>query len=163
MSHVRWMIRRDFPEVMDIEKHCFEFPWQESDFIRCLRQRNCIGMVSEGEDELIEGFMIYEMHPNMIHVLNFAVHTNFRRKGVGVQMVQKLKGKLTQQRRNRIALEVRETNLQAQQFFRSQGFSATGIARNHYDDSTDDAYTFEHRIESPALLEPNNRISGVMQ
>ena len=45
--HIRWMIRRDMPEVLDIENQAFEFPWTEEDFIRCLRQRNCIGMVAE--------------------------------------------------------------------------------------------------------------------
>ena len=42
-THIRWMIRRDMPEVLAIEAASFEFPWLEDDFIRCLRQRNCIG------------------------------------------------------------------------------------------------------------------------
>ena len=45
--HIRWMIRRDMPEVLQIERTSFEYPWSEEDFIRCLRQRNCIGMVAE--------------------------------------------------------------------------------------------------------------------
>ncbi|MEM1305855.1 MAG: ribosomal-protein-alanine N-acetyltransferase RimI, partial [Planctomycetota bacterium] len=45
--HIRWMIRRDMQEVLGIEQESFEFPWLEEDFIRCLRQRNCIGMVAE--------------------------------------------------------------------------------------------------------------------
>ncbi|MDR2763385.1 MAG: ribosomal-protein-alanine N-acetyltransferase RimI, partial [Planctomycetaceae bacterium] len=56
--YVRWMVRRDFPEVMAIEKNCFEFPWQEEDFQVCLKQRNCIGMVAE-IDSRVAGFMIY--------------------------------------------------------------------------------------------------------
>ena len=43
--HIRWMIRRDMPGVLEIEKLSFEYPWTEEDFIRCLRRRNCIGMV----------------------------------------------------------------------------------------------------------------------
>ena len=35
--HIRWMIRRDMPEVLDVENDGFEFPWSEDDFIRCLR------------------------------------------------------------------------------------------------------------------------------
>ena len=58
--HIRWMIRRDMPEVLEIEQSSFEFPWTEEDFIRCLRQRNCIGMVAE-YDEKVVGFMIYEL------------------------------------------------------------------------------------------------------
>ena len=44
--HIRWMIRRDMVDVLDIESAAFEFPWSEEDFIRCLRQRNCIGMIA---------------------------------------------------------------------------------------------------------------------
>ena len=99
--HIRWMIRRDMMEVLEIEGRSFEFPWSEDDFIRCLRQRNCIGMVAE-HDERVAGFMIYELHRNRLHILNFAVAAEFRRKGVGQQMVEKLIGKLSAQRRNRI-------------------------------------------------------------
>jgi [ribosomal protein S18]-alanine N-acetyltransferase len=115
--HIRWMIRRDMPEVLAIENRSFEFPWSEDDFIRCLRQRNCIGMVAE-YDERVVGFMIYELHKNRLHILNFAVRPEFRRQGIGRSMIRKLVGKLSQQRRNRIMLEIRETNLDAQLFFR---------------------------------------------
>src|SRR5436305_3532888 len=107
------MIRRDMVEALGIEKESFEFPWSEDDFIRCLRQRNCIGMVAEMDDRVV-GFMIYELHKNRLHVLNFAVAARFRRRGIGSQMLRKLIGKLSQQRRSRIVLEVRETNLAAQ-------------------------------------------------
>ena len=98
--HIRWMIRRDMPEVLDIERASFEFPWFEEDFIRCLRQRNCIGMVAE-HGERVVGFMIYELHKTRLHILNFAVAADLRRRGVGRQMVEKLVGKLSSQRRTR--------------------------------------------------------------
>ena len=110
--HVRWMIRRDMPEVLAIERRSFEFPWVDEDFIRCLRQRNCIGMAAEHEDRVV-GFMIYELLKTRIHVLNFAVDRHYQRRGVGSQMLAKLVAKLSPQRRNRIVLEVRETNLAA--------------------------------------------------
>ena len=44
--HIRWMIRRDMAEVLEIERGAFEFPWFEEEFIRCLRQRNCIGVAA---------------------------------------------------------------------------------------------------------------------
>ncbi len=84
--HIRWMIRRDMTEVLGIEHDGFEFPWSEEDFLRCLRQRNCIGMVAEHDDRVV-GFMIYELHRTRLHVLNFAVAKQYRRRGVG-QLVQ---------------------------------------------------------------------------
>ena len=142
--HIRWMIRRDMPEVLAIENRSFEFPWSDEDFIRCLRQRNCIGMVAE-YDERVVGFMIYELHKNRLHVLNFAVRPEFRRRGVGNSMIRKLIGKLSDQRRNRILLEIRETNLDAQLFFRDCGFRAISVLRDFYEDSVEDAYLMQYR------------------
>ena len=142
--HIRWMIRRDMPEVLDIENRSFEFAWTEEDFIRCLRQRNCIGLVAE-HDERVVGFMIYELHKNRLHILNFAVHPEFRRRGVARGMVRKLIGKLSPQRRNRILLEIRETNLAAQLFFREAGFRAISVLREFYEDTPEDAYLMQYR------------------
>lgn len=150
--HIRWMIRRDMPEVLDIEQGSFEFPWHEDDFIRCLRQRNCIGMVAE-QNERVVGFMIYELHKTRLHVLNFAVASECRRMDVGKQMIQKLVSKLSSQRRTRISLEVRETNLGAQLFFKQAGFRATAVLRDFYDDSTEDAYVMQFYFdENPAAV-----------
>jgi ribosomal-protein-alanine N-acetyltransferase len=151
--HIRWMIRRDMPEVLDIENRCFEFAWSEEEFIRCLRQRNCIGMVAENEERVV-GFMVYELHKNRLHILNFAVSPGFQRCRVGTAMVNKLIGKLSPQRRNRILLEVRETNLSAQLFFRDAGFRAISVLRDFYEDSTEDAYLMQYRYRSiPAEIE----------
>ncbi len=157
--HIRWMIRRDMPEVLEIEKSSFEFPWSEEDFIRCLRQRNCIGMVAE-YDERVVGFMIYELHKNQLHVLNFSVRPDARRRGVGQQMINKLVGKLSQQRRNRVVLEIRETNLAAQLFFRNSDFMAVSVLRDYYDDTTEDAYVMQYRYKADVkALNEVNRIA----
>ena len=158
--HIRWMIRRDMPEVLAIEQESFEFPWLDEDFINCLRQRNCIGMVAEHEDRVV-GFMIYELHKTRIHVLNFAVAGGYRRRGVGSQMVAKLIGKLSVQRRSRAMLEVRETNLAAQLFFRAIGFRAVSVLRGYYEDTPEDAYVMQYRYrlsDAPVVL-PFNQIT----
>ena len=159
--HIRWMIRRDMPEVLAIEHAAFDYPWCEEEFLRVLRQRNCIGMVAE-HGERIVGFMIYELHRSRIQVLNFAAHQDFKRKGIGRQMVSKLVGKLSNQRRSRISILVRESNLAAQLFFRVQGFRATEVAREHFPDTGEDAYTMiyhmdETRLEDDRLM--TNRIA----
>ncbi len=140
--HIRWMIQRDMPEVLAIERASFEFPWFEEDFISCLRRRNCIGMVAE-HDEGVVGFMIYELHKTRLHILNFAVCESARQRGVGRQMAEKLISKLSSQRRTRISLEVRETNLPAQLFFKQVGFRATSVLRSYYEDSPEDAYVMQ--------------------
>ena len=157
--HIRWMIRRDMPEVLDIERESFEFPWFEEDFIRCLRQRNCIGMVAEHGEHVV-GFMIYELHKTRLHILNFAVAANLRHRSIGRQMAEKLVSKLSSQRRTLISLEVRETNLPAQMFFKGVGFRATNVLREYYEDSPEDAYVMQYHY-LPDELEatiPFNRL-----
>ena len=160
--HIRWMIRRDMPEVLQTEQASFEYAWTEEDFLRCLRQRNCIGMVAE-QGEKVVGFMIYELHKSKLHILNFAVQPSCRRAGIGSQMVTKLISKLSGHRRTRITLEVRETNLPAQQFFRAQGFRAVRVLRAYYEDSGEDAFLMQYRVnDDPAIdesEEPVNRIA----
>jgi ribosomal-protein-alanine N-acetyltransferase len=143
--HIRWMIRRDMPEVLQTEQLSFEFAWTEEDFLRCLRQRNCIGMVAE-QGEKVVGFMIYELHKAKLHILNFAVHPSWRRSGVGSQMVAKLISKLSSHRRTRITLEVRETNLVAQLFFQKQGFKGVRVLRSFYEDSGEDAFLMQYKF-----------------
>jgi ribosomal-protein-alanine N-acetyltransferase len=160
--HIRWMIRRDMPEVLQTEQESFEFSWTEEDFLRCLRQRNCIGMVAE-QGEKVVGFMIYELHKQKLHILNFAVHPTFRRFHIGAQMVGKLISKLSSHRRTRITLEVRETNLAAQLFFRTQGFRAVRVLRSYYEDSGEDAFLMQYRLADDNSDEFESTINRIAQ
>ena len=142
------------PAVLKIEGLSFRFAWSEDDFLRCMRQRNSIGMVAE-EDNKIVGFMIYEMHKNRLHIMNLAVHPDARRNGVGGALVEKLMGKLSHERRNWILLDVRETNLTAQMFFKSIGFKAVSVLRDFYEcgvgnDLSEDAYLMQYRLQGAA-------------
>jgi ribosomal-protein-alanine N-acetyltransferase len=143
--HIRWMIRRDMPRVMQIDDLCFEFPWTEDEYIRLLRQRNCIGMVAELDKEVV-GYMIYELHKNRLHLIVFAVDPSYARRGIGTNMIGKLKSKLTPERRNRITCCVSDCNLKAHLFLRSMGFKATRVLRGAGADGTDE-YEMVYRVK----------------
>lgn len=142
--HVRWLIRRDFPEVQAIENASSEFPWSEQDLLDVLNQRNAIGMVAELGEKVV-GFMIYELHKKRLHLLKFAVHPEFRRQSVGTQLIGKLVGKLSSQRRSRITLRAHENNLDAQLFYRRLDFRATKVSRSYFEDGAA-AYIMQYRL-----------------
>jgi ribosomal-protein-alanine N-acetyltransferase len=146
--YIRWMIRRDMTDVVRIERESFDCSWTEDDFLRCLRQRNTIGMVCELMGN-VEGYMIYELHESRLHILNFAVSPLARRIGLGRSMVEKLIGKLSSHRRKRITLAVRETNLGAQLFFKATGFRATKVLRGYYEMTGEDGYAMKYEICEP--------------
>lgn len=145
-THIRWMIRRDMPEVLGIESASFGEPWGEEDFLSTLRQRNCIGMVAEHDDQVV-GFMIYELHKNRLELVNLAVDPKVRGSTIGEQMIGKLKGKLSPEGRSAIGLHLAESNTEAQLFFKSMGFEARSVIPEHFessDGSRETAYRMIH-------------------
>jgi [ribosomal protein S18]-alanine N-acetyltransferase len=145
--HIRWMIRRDFPIVLQIEAQSFPDPWMKHDFIEHLRQRDTIGMVAEINDKLV-GYMVYELHRCRLQLINIAVDPAHRRAGIGRSMVEKLVSKLAWQRRSRIEAGVLETNLEAQLFFRACGLRVNRTDVWHETDET--FYLFNYRVEKGA-------------
>lgn len=143
---VRWMILSDMPEVLEIEHGSYVNGWTEEEFLRCLRVRNCIGMVAE-QDERVVGFMLYELQKKSLAILNFAVHSHYRRRGVGTRLIGKLVSKLCMDRRKLITVDIRETNLTAQLFLRDCGFFAMSSVTGMYDDTGEDGYCFEYLLE----------------
>lgn len=159
--NIRWMIKRDFPEVLAIERASFDCPWREEDFLCLLRQRNCIGMVAECDGRVV-GFMVYLLEPGCYHLENFAVAPDFRGCGVGRQMVRRLIDKLSRQKRDRILLVVRERNLSAQLFFRAVGFRAFCVLHGLYDGSDEDAYAMRFTLDCEGAFMPSNRIAACL-
>jgi len=149
---IRWLIRRDMAEVLQVENSCFEFPWCEDDFLGYLWQRNCIGMVVEHENAIV-GFFLYELKVDHPIVHTIAVSPSWQGQGVGRAIVEKLIEKISKQRRTHMKARVRETNLDAQLFLRATGWRAVGVDRSPYDESDEDGYRFEYWLEWPKPLD----------
>jgi ribosomal-protein-alanine N-acetyltransferase len=148
LLNIRWMISRDIPAVLQIERESFEFPWSENDLIRSQRQHNSIGMVAENQDGMIVGFIIYLLNGKCRHLLKFAVAADQRHCGIGRQMMNRLYEKLALQGQSRLLLEVRETDLAALLFFRNCGFSLINVVKDYYEDNGGDAYLMEYWVTS---------------
>lgn len=136
----RWMILRDFPEVLQIENASFPaHPWTEEDFLDVLRQRNCIGHVAKTSSAVV-GYVLYEFHRKRFILLKLAVAEGFQRQGVGRMLVERMVSRFIPGRREAVEVTVRESNLDAQLFFRSLGFKAIEVLRDHYARSGEDGY-----------------------
>ncbi len=151
--HIRWSIRRDLPAMLAIEQQSFPRPWNEEDFLLCLRARNAIGMVCvDAETDAVVGFFIYELHKKYFQVVNFAVAAEHRRCGVGLAMSDRIKRKLTTHAgRDRFRLFVPERNLGAQLFWRSMGLKSPGLEPSHDADDDDGYIKFVYRLPAGEL------------
>lgn len=158
--HIRWMIPADPPALALIDEDAFANSWKAADIKAALRPRSVWGMVGEIGDTPVS-YMLYGLNPNHFQIIRMAVDVKYRRQGIGYQMIQKLIGKLAPNRKVAIAINVRERNLTAQKFFRTCRFKATGVQREFFKDTGEDAYHMiywmdgaDHRI--PLL--PNEKL-----
>lgn len=130
LPHIRWMIRRDMTEVLEIDKQSYLEHWDEEDYVLQIRQRNMVGMVAEDNTACgvpIVGLMVYSLHRGLYCIERFAVHGDYRRRGVGSAMMRKLLGKLSRDKPiARVWLE--STNLVGNEFVRGHGFKCKKIA-----------------------------------
>lgn len=149
---LRWMIRRDLRNVVEIETMCFKKYYDTQKLSRLLSRRNTIGMVitlpdQRSKNHFVAAYCIYDLEAESIRFRRFVVHPNCRRIGLGSDLMKKILGKLNE-RRSRIELVVRECNLEAQLFLRSHGFKAEQIIREMYEDTPEDGYIMRHRSAS---------------
>lgn len=136
---VGWMCRRHLASVQAIERASFEFPWDETDFIAHLQQRNAIALVARREPQVV-GFVTVELRRRYVELTNLAVDPIYRRQGIGELLVARAKGLLCGRRQSVVAI-VRESNLAAQLFFRDTGFRCVDILRDWWNEPcAEDAY-----------------------
>ncbi len=80
--------------------------------------------------------------PHELHITYFAVAKDYQHMGIGFQMMEFAKGIARSEGKKIIALDTRENNPVAQQFFKSQGFIADSIINS----DSDKAFGYGARI-----------------
>lgn len=150
----RWAVRADLPEVLRIEQHVFrDQAWTRKEFEDTIRRRDTILMVLEtkavGESSGIAGYCVYQLLKNRILILNIAVHPEDTRCGYGRSMIEKLAAKLDAEKRASLVVETKESNVNAQLFFRAVGFRMTRTLSDYCGDG-EDAYVFTLGVEDAA-------------
>ncbi len=91
------------------------------------------------EDSKVIGFVGAWVIASEGQITNVAVHPNFRGKKIGKSLMEKLICTLKDKDCNAITLEVRKSNIVAQNLYKSLGFKEEGIRKGFYEDNKEDA------------------------
>jgi ribosomal-protein-alanine N-acetyltransferase len=142
---VRTLLTKDKAKVLEIENLSYPDPWTADIFKNCLGQKNCIGMVCEVDGE-VRGFYIFEIHRKHNVLVSIATHPDFRRRGLGTEMINDFKNQPFMYKKNLIITDVPDDNLVGHLFLKSTGFIATKVDR-FLIDGTQDSYRFEFKIK----------------
>lgn len=143
------MKEEDLDAVVLIENLSFSYPWKKKQFAEELKNDHSHILVAtvevDGEKKII-GYICWWIIEDEIHILNLAIHPDFRRKGVASALLENLVSYAYENRISLLTLEVRRFNSPAIQLYKKFGFRVTGIRKRYYPEG-EDALIMERKLE----------------
>jgi ribosomal-protein-alanine N-acetyltransferase len=128
----------DVPRILHIERMSFTSPWSEAAFYQEIHKQYALSRVAEfGQD--VVGYICVNYLFDEGHILNLAVHPDFRRQGVATALMKDTLQELKKKGCMFFYLEVRVSNLAAKTFYERFGFSIVAFRKNYYISPDEDA------------------------
>jgi ribosomal protein S18 acetylase RimI-like enzyme len=136
--YLKGFTKDDYQSLVGLESHSEECFWETQDFRNVLgKQPNggCYLLVQDLGNKKIEpvAFVVYENSGSEFHILNLVVHSQYRRRGYGSVLINRMKEKLRGKFKS-LKCDVRDTNLVAHLFLKQNGFLAKEVIRGHFQD-----------------------------
>jgi [ribosomal protein S18]-alanine N-acetyltransferase len=119
--------------------------WSADDFLLA-SQRNCLVRVAE-EGRRVCGLVAFRMMADEAEILNLAVDSRVRRRGMGSRLIEDAMAMLKAAGITKIFLEVRESNEAARSFYARMGFTEAGRRRDYYREPAEDAFVLVRTVE----------------
>jgi len=129
----------DVPAVHAIDLLSFSLPWPERSFrFEITDNQVSRGWVAEVEG-VIAAMLVLWFIVDEAHIATIAVHPDFRRQGIGEQILLHALRTARAEGANRAFLEVRAGNAAAQAMYKKYGFEVVGVRPGYYKDNNEDA------------------------
>ena len=129
----------DVSAVHEIERLSFSTPWPAYAFEQELRGNRLARYVVARAGERVVGFTGVWLMVDEAHITTFGVHPDWRRQGIGRQLLLSVVDLAVTLHARRMTLEVRASNDAAQTLYRSFGFEVVGRRPRYYTDDGEDA------------------------
>jgi ribosomal-protein-alanine N-acetyltransferase len=138
---IRRLTLADLAAIEQIERRAYPTPWSRSMFAGELAKPSsiCLGAFDTDVDEQLVAYLIISCYADAWHVMNVAVHDDYRGQGVATQLLNRLFELTAADDRRGYTLEVRVSNTAAIRLYERLGFVARGVRRGYYTDNREDA------------------------
>lgn len=125
-------------EVWELEKSCFSDPWEFSMFERELDNLISVYIVARDLDcGRVVGYGGVWMMYDTADITNIAVDPDYRREGLGGEILRLLTDVSRERSMQSITLEVRVSNTPAIELYKKYGFEECGLRKRYYKDNED--------------------------
>ena len=129
----------DIDQVLIVENLCFTIPWSFQSFVNELTYNKFAHYHVARHSEMIIGYSGLWKVLDEGHITNIAVHPDFHRQGVASKMLESLMQFSIENEIASLTLEVRKSNIPAQNLYKKYGFTEAGIRKAYYSDNHEDA------------------------
>ena len=136
---IRKMILEDIPVVVQLDQISFSLPWPERSFRFELTANPASRCWVAEVDGHVVGMVVAWMLVDEVHIATIATHPEYRRHGVGSKLLSNVLLQGMDEGAQTSFLEVRASNLAAQEMYRKFGYEVAGRRRRYYRDNDEDA------------------------
>jgi ribosomal-protein-alanine N-acetyltransferase len=136
---IRKMTVDDISAVLDLDQKSFSLPWPERSFRFELTDNPAARCWVAELDGKVVAMIVVWLIVDEAHVATLATHPEYRRQGIGRRLLAYALRQMMQDGARSSFLEVRASNLAAQEMYQKFGYEATGRRRHYYRDNDEDA------------------------
>lgn len=142
------MTAEDVQEVYDIEKNTFAIPWSLKSFLNDINNNKCARYLVACIDNRIIGYCGIWIILDEGHITNIAISKDFQGKGIGFSLFESIIEYSSNLCVKYITLEVRKSNIIAQNLYKKLGFYSVSTRKNYYEDNHEDALLMVSEINN---------------
>ena len=137
--------RKHLIDCNEIDKLSFSSPWSPKEFEKELDNAIAHYFVAEIEGRAV-GYGGYWWTFDEAQITNIAVHPEFRKKGIAQANLERMIEEVNDGFVKSLTLEVRKSNIAAQNLYAKMGFVQVGLRPKYYE-RTEDAVLMTKEIE----------------
>lgn len=137
--------------ILEIERESFRTPWPRDAYVHELNENRLATYFVAKDGEQIVGYCGMWVIFDEAHITTIAVDPQYRGMHVGERLVVGLIDAALARGARWMTLEVRRSNLAAQQLYKKYGFREIGMRKGYYSDNREDAII----MWTGSLLDPS--------
>lgn len=140
---------RDLDQVVEIEQEAFPEPWTRGMFSQEISSPMSHFYVAL-LDETLVGYVGFWQVADEAHITSVTVRKEYRGRGYGRILTDFIIRTAAGEGLTRAMLEVRVTNITAQNLYKSLGFEKTGMRKGYYKKTNEDAIIMARGLDASA-------------
>lgn len=156
--------KEDIYNIYTIENECFSIPWSIESFINDFENNKCARYLGIFKNDKLIGYIGVWIILDEGHINNIAIAKNFQSKGYGDILFKSFLEYCSSMGVQYITLEVRKSNIVAQNLYKKYGFLKLATRKNYYKDNGEDAFLMVCDKLPPVISEfdDNKRIFKIL-